>query len=389
MCVKRANPHSAHIRNPEQPSPRNNSDRGRRIHIRRVAAGYLLAAAGPAGYNICMPEREFDEIDAHLLNVLQREFPLVMRPFDAIAEALGIAPAEVIERVARLKREGVVRQIGAIFDSAALGYVSALVAFRVNPDKLDGVAETVAGLEGVSHCYARDAYYNLWFTLTLPPGSDLEAEVAALAALDGVQSQLTLPALKVYKIGVFLDVAGEATNRENANRRRRETEYLAPESQLRGPLSDLDRAAIRALQRDLPIVESPFADLAREAGMPQEELLARAAAFLTSGTMRRYAAVLRHRRAGYRANAMICWQVTPDRIDQAGEALARSPVVSHCYRRPSFSDWPYSLYAMVHCRTEAELKRAICDLAASANLTAFRVLRSVKEYKKSRIAYFE
>jgi siroheme decarboxylase len=335
---------------------------------------------GLYGYNIRMPEREFDEIDARLLSVLQREFPLVGRPFDAVADALGIAPSEVIERVVRLKREGVIRQIGAIFDSAALGYASTLVAFRVAPHKLDIVAEAVSTLDGVSHCYARDAGYNLWFTLTLPPRSDLDAEIATLAALDGVQSHLTLAALRVYKIGVFLDVG-------NSPSPRRWTSYSVASNSFEGRLTDLDRAAVRVLQKDLPIVESPFAELAREAGMTGGDLLARARALLESGAMRRYAAVLHHRRAGYRANAMVCWQVEPGRIDQAGEALSSHPAVSHCYQRPASPDWPYPLYTMVHCRDEAELKRTIADLAASASLSTFRVLRSVKEYKKSRVIY--
>ncbi len=325
-----------------------------------------------------MPNHDFDKTDARLLNILQREFPLVARPFHAVAGALGIAPAEVIERVARLKREGVIRQISAIFDSAALGYVGALVAFRVAPEWLDKVAERVSEHDGVSHCYARDAGYNLWFTLTLPPTDDLDAEIAGLAALDGVQSHLALPALKVYKIGVFLDVGGTPSPR-------RRTSYPVASSSFKG--DDLDRAAIRVLQKDLPITESPFADLASEADMSEAELLARAKAFLESGVMRRYAAVLRHRRAGYRANAMICWQVALERIDEAGEALASHPAVSHCYQRPASPEWPYPLYTMVHCRDEAELKRTISDLAASANLTTFLVLRSVKEYKKSRVTY--
>ena len=347
-----------------------------------------------------MHKDAFDSIDARLLGILQGEFPLVARPFDAIADALGIAPRDVIERVSRLKRESIIRQISAIFDSAALGYVSTLVAFRVAPTELDRVAEQISLHEGVSHCYSRDADYNLWFTLTASLGSDLDAEIAALAKLEGVQSHLILPALKVYKIGVFLDVAGDARNRENASfdglrRRKRETQDRSggspcpPGDHGGSPLRVGDRAAVRALQKDLPIVESPFAELARELEMSEDELLARAKAFLESGVMRRYAAVLRHQRAGYRANAMVCWQVELERIDEAGAILASHPAVSHCYQRPASADWPYPLYTMVHCRDEAELERVIADLAASVGLTDFRILRSIKEYKKSRVAYFE
>jgi len=339
-----------------------------------------------------MPEREFDSTDSRLLGILQREFPLVARPFDAIADALGITAAEVVDRISRLKRESIIRQISAIFDSAALGYVSTLVAFKVDPAALDAVGESVSRHAGVSHCYSRDADYNLWFTLTLPPGSDLQSEVATLAGRDGVHSYLILPATRVYKIGVFLDVAREVPSprRPAAHWRRPSTSHPAASNSFEGrPITDLDRAAVRVLQRDLPIVEQPFAELAHEAGVSETELLDRAASLLESGVMRRYAAVLRHQRAGFLANAMVCWQVESERIDAAGEALAAHPAVSHCYQRPASPDWPYPLYTMVHCRDEAELERTISELAASANLTTFRVLRSAKEYKKSRVTYFE
>lgn len=326
-----------------------------------------------------MPKVAFDDIDARLLSILQSEFPLVRHPFDAIADALGIATSEVIQRVLRLKRESVIRQISAIFDSAALGYLSALVAFQVETDMLDSVAERISEHKGVSHCYSRDSNYNLWFTITVPPDGDLNAEIAAFANLDGVKSNLILPALKIYKIGVFLDVSDEILNRD--------TNYYRGESLTRS-LTESDRAAVRVLQKDLPIVESPFAELARESDLSEPDLLAYAKHFLDLKIMRRYAAVLRHQRAGYRANAMVCWQVEDERIDEVGAIFASNSHVSHCYNRPEFPDWPYCIYTMVHCRDESELNRVISDLSACAKLNSFRVLRSVKEYKKSRVTYF-
>jgi len=330
-----------------------------------------------------MPNPDLDQTDARLLDILQREFPLVPRPFDALADRLCIATSEVMDRVSRLKRDSVIRQIGAIFDSAALGYSGALVAFKVARAMLDQVAERVSAHDAVSHCYARDADFNLWFTITLPPDSDLDREIAALAGLGGVESHIVLPALKVFKIGVFLDLScsGRSPSRPDTAERPRSGRSASR------PLDDRDRAAIRALQKDLPVMQRPFAELAREAGVGEDELLAEAKAFLETGVMRRYAAVLRHQRAGYRANAMVCWQVEPARIDEAGSALASHPAVSHCYQRAVSPDWPYPLYTMIHCRDDAELERVIAELAASSGLSEFRILRSLKEYKKSRVIY--
>lgn len=310
--------------------------------------------------------------------MLQREFPLDLRPFEAIAQSLGISPADVIERVLRLKRDGIIRQIGAIFDSAALGYASSLVAFKVRPDMLDAVAGRVAEHPGVSHCYSRDADYNLWFTITAAPGVDMEREIRVLASTPGVTDCLILPTVKLFKIGVFLDMTGDGNAPGNTQARQRHTKI--PQGQ--------ELAAVRALQKDLPIVEAPFDSLAKDAGMTDEELLSHARRFLDDGRMRRFAAVLRHTDAGFRANAMVCWNVEEERIDEAGEALARHASVSHCYQRPASPKWPYPLYSMVHCRTEDELAATIRELAASASPVDYRVLRTVKEYKKTRVRYF-
>lgn len=325
-----------------------------------------------------MPSSEFDQTDARLLELIQREFPLVARPFDAIADRLGIGTAEAMERIRRLRSDRVIRQISAIFDSRALGYAGALVAFKVRPPQIDRVAQEVSSHFGVSHCYSRDAEYNLWFTITLGPGRGLQTEVEALARVEGVVSHLVLPALRVFKIGVFFDFGGGFGAKN-------EPRSIIPAASL----ADEDRAAVRALQKDLPIVDEPFAELAREAGMTDDELLASATRFLQTGVMRRFAAVLVHQRAGYRANAMVCWRAEADEIEAAGAIFAKHPAVSHCYERPTSPDWPWPLYTMIHCRSDREIERAIAELAASSGLGDYRVLRTVKEYKKSRVVYFE
>lgn len=327
-----------------------------------------------------MTKKIVDDMDARLLDAIQREFPLCAAPFEELGRRLGIGTSEVLGRIERLKREAIIRQISAIFDSAGLGYRSSLVAFRVEERLLDLVAEAIAAHRGVSHCYSRDADFNLWFTITVPTERDIEPEVSGLARLDGVAAHLVLPALRVFKIGVFLAMSDDAPEATSASRHR-----VRPAA----PLTEPERAAVRALQKDLPLVERPFGILATEEGLSEDLLLDFARRFIERGVMRRFAAVLRHTRAGYRVNAMVCWRVPIERVSEIGEALAAHPSVSHCYERPVSPDWPYPLYTMVHCRTEEELERAIGDLSAAAQSSDHIVLRSVKEYKKSRVSYFQ
>lgn len=336
-------------------------------------------------YNVVMTGSTFDDMDARILDLIQREFPLVGRPFDVMAARLGVTSVEVMERIARLKSERVIRQISAIFDSAALGYSGALAAFRVRPELVDQVAEKAALHKGVSHCYSRDADFNLWFTITLAPKQNPTHEVEALSRVEGVEAHVVLPALRVFKIGVFFDVGGGDDGLKHTEERKRE----ASSGEDRPSLTEDDIKAVRALQKDLPIVDRPFSELAAGVGMSEDELLSRAARLLETRAMRRYAAVLRHQHAGYRSNAMVCWRAEAQEIERVGDIFASHPSVSHCYERAVCPDWPYPLYTMVHSRDDDELKRTIAELAESSGLSDFRVLRSVKEYKKSRVIYFD
>lgn len=313
-----------------------------------------------------------------MLEIAQSGIPLVPRPFERIGELLSVSESDVIARLERLKSESLIRQIGAIFDSAMLGYRGALAAFAVEEARLDEVARAVSRHEGVSHCYSRDSRLNLWFTITVGPDANLEREFDALAAIEGVNEARMLPALKVYKIGVFLPMSDHAHQLRTPTPSARST----PE-----PLSETEKSAVRALQADLPLVAAPFAVLAAEAGMTEDTLLECGRALLARGVMRKYAAVLRHREAGFRANAMVCWHAPADRIDDIGAALAEDPAVSHCYHRPNWPGWPYQLYTMVHARDEADLEQAVQRLERASGIRERAVLRTLTEHKKSRVSY--
>lgn len=146
---------------------------------------------------------------------------------------------------------------------------------------------------------------------------------------------------------------------------------------------------VRELQKNIDIVSRPFLSIASRLGISEVELLDWARQLQRAGVMRRYGAVLRHRRAGYGANAMTCWRVPPERVDEVGQILAAFPGVTHCYERPTYPDWPYNVFAMIHGRTEQACVDAASELAEATGISDYVVLFSTREYKKVRVQYFE
>lgn len=325
-----------------------------------------------------------DEHDKRLLNGIQADFPLVPRPFEALGMRVGLPEADVIARLGAHKRRRILRQIGGIFDTKSLGYASSLVAMRVAPERLDRAAEAVNGHPGVSHNYQRDHAFNLWFTIAVPPESDLRWTVDRLHEMAGAESTRLLPTLRLFKIGVQLDMEG-ASGAERAEAAYSEVSRPAAG---RDGLRPVDIAAIRELQEDVPLEPQPYLGMARRLGISEEEFLATAARLKTQGYMRRMAAVLHHREAGFRANAMGVWVVPPERAEDVGQVMASFKGVSHCYRRPTYPDWPYSIFTMVHGQDVAGCQEVIDAMARATGIADYALLYSTKEYKKVRLRYF-
>lgn len=328
-----------------------------------------------------------DELDRKLLTRLQEPLPLVATPFQAVGAPLGLTEAETIRRIERLKKLRLVRQISAIFDTRALGYQSTLVAMRIAPERLDEAAKIVNRHPGISHNYARTHAYNLWFTLAIPPSFSLERSVERLRQLSGAESVRILPTLRLFKIAVQLDVEGvEPPSARSAavpydDRKRRLIETQ--------PVTEREVAFIRALQNDFPLISRPFQPMAEALGCSEDEVLEQAQRFQQEGRMRRYSAILMHRQAGFTENAMGVWVVPEDRIEDIGRLMASFKKVSHCYRRPVYPDWPYSIFTMVHGRTTEECQAVIDAIAQATGLMEYRLLYSTREYKKVRLKYFD
>jgi len=153
-------------------------------------------------------------------------------------------------------------------------------------------------------------------------------------------------------------------------------------------IDDLDRNIIRHLQGDLPLTTTPFAAVAGQVGIGEEELLERIRALKERGVLRRFGATLRHRRAGIKANAMVAWQVPGDRVDEVGPLMAGVREVSHCYERETTGKWKYNLFTMVHGRSRVHCREVVARIAEMTGVEDYIELFTRKEFKKTSPTYF-
>ncbi len=318
-----------------------------------------------------------DARDRQLLDQLQADFPIKARPWGEF----GLPEEEALRRVRALRAQGLIRQISPIFDSRALGYASELVAAKVDESRIESAAAVINQHPGVSHNYQREAHYNLWFTLATPPGQDIAAHLDRLKSRAQLDVVRPMPAMRTYKIGVRLPMSEEDPPAAAGG----------PRTERAVPLTERDKAIIRATQDDLPCEIEPFAPALEAMGMRIEELAQWLARMRSAGALRRFAAILRHRHAGFSANAMVAWRVAANVVDQAGQLAAQVAQVSHCYHRPSYEDWPYRLYTMIHGRTREEVRAVVTRLAQALRplgVTEHHVAYSGREFKKQRVRYF-
>lgn len=317
--------------------------------------------------------QEIDQRDRELLNALQGDIPLVSTPYAVLGQQIDMSEKEVLKRTERLKREGLVRQLAALFDSRALGYRSCLVAARVAPERIDDAANVINAHPGVTQNYRRNNDLNLWFTLAVGPQSKvgLEKTIELLGHQAECDSVRPLPTLKLYKTS---GGDGESHGDEP------HSEYT--------PLTPLEIECVRLLQRDLPLQPRPFDALARNTTVTSDDLLSAARSLQRRGQIRRFTAIVPQKKTGFGASAMGVWAVPEDDVDEYAARLAQHRAVSHCFLRPVYEDWPYNVYTTVHARSVDECESVINDLAIDTGLTQKQALFPTREYKKARIHYF-
>ena len=325
-----------------------------------------------------------DDVDRKLLNLMQGSFPIAARPYRHVAELGQVSEAEVMSRVERLLEKRIIRQVTPIFDTRALGYSSMLVAAKVDPEHPHRAAQVINEHPGVSHNYLRNHDFNLWFTIATEPDSKLglDGTLEILAQESGAESVRQLPTLKLFKIRMDLEMEGDTKALASA------AEVKEPVDLEPQPYDETDIAVIRALQGDMPVIEEPYAPAAAKLGMTQERMLDHLAGMQERGLLRRVAAILYHRRAGFSANGMGVWKVPEEQIFELGCRMASFRGISHCYQRPTYEDWPYSVFTMAHGRSKEECDAILDSIAADTGISERATLYSSTEFKKIRLLYF-
>jgi DNA-binding Lrp family transcriptional regulator len=326
-----------------------------------------------------------DDTDKRLLNVMQGQFPIAPRPYQHVAGVAGIPEDEVLRRVQHLLDERIIRQVTPIYDTRAFGYSSMLVAAKVDPENPWRAANIINEHPGVSHNYLRNHEFNIWFTIATEPDSPLglERTLEVLAELAGAESIRQLPTLQLFKIRMDLEMeAGTETLSQPVG------EAVAPAEIEAQPYDEFDRAVVRATQGALPVVSEPYAPAAAELGISQDELLKHLSGMQERRVLRRVAAILFHRRAGFSANGMGVWKVPDDKIMEIGMQMASFRGISHCYQRPTYADWPYSVFTMAHGRSKEECDAILDSIAEQTGITDRSTLYSSTEFKKIRLLYF-
>lgn len=335
-----------------------------------------------------------DDLDRSLLNTVQTSFPIDARPYQVLAELTGTTEQEAWQRVQDFREEGIIRRLGGVFDSHRLGYKSTLCAAKVPEEKIQTLDDFLLSIPGVTHNYLRRHAFNMWFTLIAPSQCEVEIILDRIKAVLGTSEVYSLPATRLFKISVDFDFKYEKNELESDTQQEKEHKLFFPGAWSNGrkpepfPVDEQDKVLIRVLQGDLPGTFTPFADIAKELAWEEGTVLDRTQKLLEVGLIRRFGSVLRHQRAGYTANAMGVWLVPEEKVEEIGKVMATFHEVSHCYQRPTFWDWPYNLFTMIHGRSVKECQEVMERISQATGIQDHDMLFSQRELKKSSMQYF-
>ena len=316
----------------------------------------------------------YSPLEFALLNDWQRGFPLVPQPFAAIAANVGADEAAVLAALRRLRERGAVSRVGAVFAPRRVG-ASTLAAVAAPAARIEEVAERISAQPEVNHNYQREHELSLWFVAAADDESALAAVLADIERDTGC-AVMSLPLEREYHIDLGFDL--RSGHKRHAS---------GPSVPAREP-DAREKRLIAALAGGVELVGWPFRRLGDAAAMDEDEVIARIAGWLDEGVVKRFGVVVRHHELGFRANAMVVFDIADAEVDAAGERLAAEPGVTLCYRRARhLPRWPYNLYCMVHGRSREDVAPVVQRLAGVAGSPPL-ALFSTRRFKQCGARYF-
>lgn len=321
-----------------------------------------------------------------LLDEFQRDFPLCSRPYAEIGERLGLSEAEVIVTLRQCQARGTVSRVGATIVPGRVG-AATLAMMAVPDERLEAVAELVTSYSEVNHNYEREHEFNLWFVVTASSEARVQAVVREIERRARCGKVLELPMVESYHVdlGFGLDAA-------NAVGRRAPGPAPSPIVPAPYPVAAPERALLAALQEGVPLTARPYAELGLRAGMSEDAVIAALARLLRERVIARLGVIVRHRELGYRANAMVVWDVPNAEVQGVGSSAARADFVTLCYRRLRYlPQWPYNFYCMIHGTSRDAVTARIGELTERCGLERYprAALFSRRCFKQRGARYVE
>lgn len=320
-----------------------------------------------------------------LLNDYQRDFPLTSTPFSEIAQKNNTDVATVLKTIKGLIDTGSVTRVGPVFRPNTIG-VSTLAAMQIPQAKLEAVADLINQYQEVNHNYERGHDFNLWFVATASNQQHLEATIQAIEKQTGY-AVMRLPLLKEYHIDLGFKMSLKG-NLSIVPAKHKSTPQVIKHSTL--PNDSLQQQLIAEIQSGFPLVERPYSKIAETLSSNENEIIRRIDIMLTAGVIRRAGVVVRHRELGYRANAMLVWDIADNKIDKLGKLLSKEDYITLCYQRPRHQPhWPYNLFTMIHGKDKQTVELCIEDIILKHDLSnvATAILFSKRRFKQCGACY--
>lgn len=339
------------------------------------------------------------QLQQDIINNTQKGFPLTSQPYEVIAKQLCAANIitsedEVFQAVNNLDSLGVLSRVGPVFDHKKAG-ASTLAALAVPEKDLDKIAEIVNQFDQVNHNYGRESHsqkekYNLWFVVTANDMVALNSTIENIELLTGL-SVLVLPMEASYHIDLAFSINVTGVESPTFLPAEFVESYAKNKSTTTTALTEIEKRALRTIiEKGLPENLSPYKVIAQQLALSEQQVLTQISQWHEDGLIRRFGLVIKHRKLGYDANAMVVWNIPNDDMDGIAQKLAKCAPVSLCYQRPRrLPDWPYNLFCMIHGTDRSLVLQQISQITQQLGLEAIEkdILFSFKAYKQHGARY--